>query len=506
MTDLDLALRTPGRILLIKRGEAQALLDRALEGRRERSGNWLTSMIGGLSGRSAQRDEEEKPAETLAMPSIRWASDVVYADGYALVDGVAIIDVTGILTPEGYFDWWSWEWVPGYAQISEAFAAARLDGRVRAIFVRGNSPGGLVDGCFDAADQIRLGNGEAGGKPVWAHVRMACSAAYALVSGCDRIFASEESDVGSIGVVITHVDSSAMLEDWGIKVEAIESAPHKTDAASWKPLTAEARAHLKAVVDQVAKRFVSVVSEGRGLSEDDIRAQEARWYLAQHDDPNLSGLALGLVDEIGSERAAFAALLASLSDTSGSGAPAVTGTEAANAARAETTMETDMALKDQISALRAKASAGDASAIAELKALGIPVTAEKAGEEGGDGDGAGSDGDGDEEDSETEEDDDEPKATATGTRAGFALVGAKAAKGREALAARLGEKVASGAMTYGDAMGMLTASPKASGLSAAMAGRDRNIGGDDPSASKPGAGLMAAVDRRNAKQGASKTR
>jgi signal peptide peptidase SppA len=481
MTDLDLALRTPGRILLLKRGEAQALLDRALEARPARNGSWLTNMWGGLTGRSADRADEEKPSEALAMPSIRWASDVVYGEGYALVDGVAIIDIIGVMTPEGYFDWWSWEWVPGYAQIAEAVDAARLDGRVKAIFLRGNSPGGLVDGCFDAADQIRLGNGEAGGKPIWAHVRMACSAAYALVSGCDRIVASEEADVGSIGVVITHVDSSAMYAEWGLKVEAIESAPHKTDAAGWKPLTEEARAHLKAVVDQVAKRFVSVVSAGRALSEDDIRAQEARWYLAQHDDPTISGLALGLVDEIGSERAAFAALVASLSDSS------------------DTNMEIEMSLKDQITALRTKASAGDAKALAELKALGVPVSAETSNAED---EGEDTSDEGEEADDEAEgEGDEEPKASASGTKAGFALVGSKAAKGREALAAKLGEKVAMGSLTYGDAMGMLTTAPKASSLAAAMSGRDRNIGGDG---GKEATGLGAAVDRLNAKRAGKK--
>ncbi len=478
MTDLDLALRTPGRILLLKRGEAQALLDRALEGRQARSGNWLTNLIG---GRKAAREDGEAGAETLAMPIIRWASAIEYCDGYALVDGVAVIDISGVMTPEGYYDWWAEAWVPGYAQIGEAVAAARLDGRVRAIFLRINSPGGLVDGCFDLADAIRAENGASGGKPIWAYAKVACSAAYALPSGCDRIWAAAESDVGSIGVVITHVDSSAMLAEWGLKVEAIESAPHKTDGASWKPLTEDARAHLQAVVDQVAKRFVSVVSQGRGMAEDAIRAQEARWYLAQHDDPNLSGLALGLVDEIGSERAAFAALLASLTDIP------------------EPTMEIEMALKDQVAALRAKASAGDAGATAELKALGIPVSAEKADDEG-DGDDTEANSD-DADDEEDDEDDGEPKASATGTKAGFALVGSKAAKGREALAAKLGEKVATGGMTYGDAMGMLGAAPKASSLSAAMAGRDRNIGGSDANAEKAGSGLLAAIDRRTAKHG-----
>lgn len=504
MTDLDLALRTPGRILLLKRGEAQALLDRALEGRHARSGNWLTTLLG---GRKAERADEGAPqGEALAMPTIRWASAVEYCDGYALIDGVAVIDITGVLTPEGYFDWWTETWVAGYAQIGEAVTAARLDGRVKAIFLRVNSPGGLVDGCFDLADAISAENGKAGGKPIWAYAKMACSAAYALPSGCDRIWAAAESDVGSIGVVITHVDSSAMLAEWGLKVEAIESAPHKTDGAGWKPLSEEARAHLKAVVDQVAKRFVAVVSSGRGLGEEAIRAQEARWYLAQHDDPQLSGLALGLVDEIGSERAAFAALVQSLSEPSSSGAPAETGDDAAAAARADATTETDdMSLKDQIEALRKKAAAGDAAAIAELKAMGVPLKAEEGGDDDEDkekDDKAGKGGEKDDAEKDDEDDEEEPKASATGTSAGFALMRSKAAKGREALANRLGAKVAESKLTYGEALGMLVDAPKGSALANAMQGRDHNIGGDG---GKAATGLAGAVDRLNAKRAAKKT-
>lgn len=499
MTDLDLALRTPGRILLIKRGEAQALLDRALEGRHARSSeSWLSRLMG---GRKAERgDDDAGKGETLAMPTVRWASAVEYCDGYALIDGVALIDISGVLTPEGYFDWWTETWVAGYAQIADAITAARLDGRVQGIFLRVNSPGGLVDGCFDLADAIRAENGKAGGKPIWAYAKMACSAAYALPSGCDRIVAAAESDVGSIGVVITHVDSSEMLSNWGLKVDAIESAPHKTDGAGWKPLTEEARAHLQAVVDQVAKRFVAVVSAGRGINEDAIRAQEARWYLAQHDDPALSGLALGLVDEIGSERAAFAALVKSLSEPSGSGAPAETGDVAADAARADATMETEMSLKDQIEALRKKAAAGDAAAVAELKAMGVSLRAETENDDDGkedDKDKAAVTDD----DDDKEDEDEEPKASATGTKAGFALMRSKAAKGREALANRLGAKVADGKLTYGEALGMLGDAPKGSALGNAMQGRDQNIGGDG---GKAATGLGAAVDRLNAKRTAGK--
>lgn len=500
--DLDLHLRTPGRLMLLERAACQTLLDRTLEGRPARSG-WLGRLLG--STRPAASGDDKDRGETLAMPPIRWASDVEYANGYALVEGIAIIDVEGVMTPEGYFDWWSESFVPGYAQIGEALDAALADTRVRAVLLRVNSPGGLVDGCFDLAARIRAGSKI---KPIWAHCRMACSAAYALASGASRILAPAEADIGSIGVLIMHYDFTQMYAEWGIKVEAIQSGARKTDGADWKPLSDDARTHLVSVVGQVAKSFVGTVVAGRGLTEDAVRAQEARWFLAQHDDPAQSALGLGLVDEIANERVAFAALIQSLSDNAAPGAPDGEG----STARAEHQEESDMALKDTIAALRAKASKGDKSAEAELKKFGISVTAgdSEAEAEGEDKDTSGA---GDEEDDEDDDaaeaaaddgegdeegdDDKEPEAKATGSNAGFALLGCAEAKGRDGLAKELGRKVAAKTMTYGEAKRLLGSAPKASRLGDAMAGRDRNPGRDGSAAK---GGLGAAVDRLNVKR------
>lgn len=494
--DLDLHLRTPGRLMLLERSVCQSMADRAFEARSTRGGGgWLSRLLGSTRQVAGDHDGGER-GETLAMPPVRWASDVEYANGYALVEGVAIIDIDGVMTPDGYYDWWSDCWYGGYAQISEALEAALADTRVRAILLRVNSPGGLVDGCFDLAKQILAGREI---KPIWAHCRMACSAAYALASAATRILAPAEADIGSIGVLIMHYDFTQMYAEWGIKVEAIQSGERKTDGAEWKPLSDDARAHLASVVSQVAKSFIATVVAGRGLTEDAVKAQQARWFLAQHDDPQQSALGLGLIDDIANERATFAALIQSLSDETATGAPGGESTSA----RAEHEEESDMALKDTVAALRAKAKAGDKKAEADLKAFGISLTAVDAeSEEEAAAEDAAADDDeaaaepGSADDAEEDEDDDaEPAAKATGTKAGFALLGSKEAKGREPLAQKLGAKVASGKMTYGEATDMLAAAPKASRLADAMTGRDRNPGNDRDGSGKAKSGLGAAVDR-----------
>lgn len=514
MLNLDLTLRTPGRVLMLERNTAQTLVDRAFEERQAPSGrSFLQRAFGAVARISrphAQEDDDDGPTvdrSKLPTSQISWAGTVEWGDGYAIVEGVAVIDISGVLTPSGYYDWWSDCWYGGYDQIEAAIVAAREDDRIKAILLRVDSPGGLADGCFDLADTIRSGNGAAGGKPVWAYVRLSCSAAYALTSAADHIVAAAESYVGSIGVVITHYDVSGYYAEHGIKVEAIQSGSRKTDGAEWKPLSDDARKHFQAIVDQCARRFAATVSTGRGLTTDAIVALQAQFFLAAHDDPTQSGLALKLVDEIASERAAFMALQKSLASSTG-GAPAGSGSQAASDATRAATTETDMALKDQITALRDKAAKGDAAAIAELKEMGVSLKADTPADDKGDDEDAedkadgGADDDAEDKDDEDDKDDKdkEPKASATGTKAGFALLRHKEAKSRSALATRLAEKVSGGKLTFGEALEMLADAPKAKPLAESMAGRDHNPGRDAGEPSKGSAGLGAAVDRMNAKK------
>jgi signal peptide peptidase SppA len=510
MRNFDLALRTPGQVLLLERGHAQALLDRDMIERPTRPSSRgliarTMTAVGRLMKPTAMEDDgDESSPPRMALPQISWAGTVEYAEGYAIVDGIAVIDIEGVLTPDGYIDWWNWCYCPGYAQIGAALDAARDDERIGGIFLRVDSPGGYIDGCFDLADAIRAGNKAGGGKPIWTFARMACSAAYALASATDRIVATAEAEVGSIGVLVMHYDVSGFYAEHGIKIEAIQSGARKTDGADWKPLSDDARAHLQGVVDQIARRFSATVTAGRGISAEDIAALQARWFLAQHDDPAQSGLALKLVDEIAAERAAFMALKQSLTSSTG-GAKAGSGSQTASDASRTATTETDMSLTEQIAALRDKAAKGDAAALAELKALGISPKADAAPADDDDDEDEDEpdkkDGEGDDDE---EDDDKEPEAKATGTKAGFAVMGHKEAKGRTDLATKLAKKVSGGKMTYGEAVDMLAAAPKGSRLGNVMSGRDRNPGTDSggDGRSQANAGLAAAVDRMNEKKAA----
>jgi signal peptide peptidase SppA len=417
--------------------------------------------------------------------------------GYLLADGVAVIRVEGVLWDEGcsYDDgWWSFS-LYGYDDLRRAIAAAEADDAVKAVWLRINSPGGLVTGMMETCAVI------AGcAKPVTAFVAGdGCSAAYALASSASRIVCAPAAAVGSIGVVWVHVDTSKMNEEWGLTYTPIQFGAAKTDGAPFKPLSDSALAHFQAQIDTLGRRFVDHVAEQRGLSVDEVLATEAR---VEIDD---DALALGLVDEVAPEAAAFAAFVESLS----AGAPASPPASPASAQHAATQEET-MGLKQQIEAALARQKTGKASAEDTLKRIAA-LTAKA--EDGAD-EPAASEGEDDEEMTDDEEEpvaegdpveeeasddgEDKPaakakaKAKATAPKPGtsahvLAILDLPEAKGREALA----RKLAVGGMSVAAAKDALAAAPKGSAF---QPQNPTVASGGGSSPSDPNARLLAAAE------------
>jgi ClpP class serine protease len=88
--------------------------------------------------------------------------------------------------------------------------------------------------------------------------------------------------VGSIGVVMTHMDRSRQLERSGVKPTLIYAGAHKVDGNPFGPLSENVQADLQAEVRKFYDQFVSLVDRGRaGMTEQAIRDTEARTYIGQ---------------------------------------------------------------------------------------------------------------------------------------------------------------------------------------------------------------------------------
>lgn len=95
---------------------------------------------------------------------------------------------------------------------------------------------------------------------------LCCSAAYWLASNSDMIYlSSKTSRVGSIGVVATHVETSVMEEQAGIKTTEIVAGKYKRADSQHKPLGIEGRVIIQSQVDYVYSLFVDDVSKNRGI-------------------------------------------------------------------------------------------------------------------------------------------------------------------------------------------------------------------------------------------------
>ena len=132
-------------------------------------------------------------------------------------------------------------------------------------------------------------------KPVIAMVReAAASGAYWVASSADRIFASEISDIGSIGVTMSYIDYSKSNSQQGFTWNSLSTGKYKDAGSMDKPLTREEREIFERDLKIIHEKFVNEVATNRGMSVSAVSA------LADGSTV-LGGRAkeLGLIDEIG---------------------------------------------------------------------------------------------------------------------------------------------------------------------------------------------------------------
>lgn len=216
-------------------------------------------------------------------------------------NGVAVVDIVGSLVNRG-------AWVGAnsglvsYEGIGAQVDDAVADPEVTSILLDINSPGGEATGMFGLAEKVRAARSV---KPVVAVVNdVAASAAYGVASAADEIVVSPTSIVGSIGVVMMHVDRTEEKAKAGIVETAIFAGANKT--LGMGRLTADARANYQALVNSFYDRFLETVEAGRGerTTAEMARATEASAYIGR------DAISAGLADRVGT----FDQVLAELSN------------------------------------------------------------------------------------------------------------------------------------------------------------------------------------------------
>jgi signal peptide peptidase SppA len=222
--------------------------------------------------------------------------------GYTVDNGVAIVPIEGVLSKRmnlmSYFSGGT-----STQELQQTLDAVAKDPAVHSVILSIDSPGGEVDGTQLAANAISELNKT---KQVIAFVDgQADSGAYWLASQASKIFmADDTTEVGSIGVVISHVDRSKANEMAGRKVTEVTAGKYKRVASTHNPLTPDGHQALQNQVDPVYTVFVDDIAEGRGVSVDTVLSDMAdgRIFIGQQ------AIDAGLVDGVSSIPAIVAQL------------------------------------------------------------------------------------------------------------------------------------------------------------------------------------------------------
>ncbi|MBF0270326.1 MAG: S49 family peptidase [Alphaproteobacteria bacterium] len=175
---------------------------------------------------------------------------------------------------------------------AKEFGAAVDSPAVKAIILSLDSPGGQANGIAEFQAAVRSANAI---KPVVAYVGgMSTSAAYFIASGAGEIVVDRMATLGSIGIIATLRDTSAIDQSRGVKTYNIVSSQSPLKNAD--PGTEAGMASLQAYVDRLAQEFINAVAEARGVAPEKVMADFGQGGLLVGAD----AVAAGMADALGS--------------------------------------------------------------------------------------------------------------------------------------------------------------------------------------------------------------
>lgn len=177
--------------------------------------------------------------------------------------------------------------------------------QVTHILLNIDCPGGLVAGCFDTVDELRR-MAAAAGKTVWAYVdAQATSGGYALACAAEKIFVPRSGIVGSIGVIDTLGDQTALDRAMGLNYVVITSGSRKADGNPHVSISEDAVAAAQVIVDTLSSHFHEIVAQYRGISAETVKGFECGLFCGQQ------AIDAGLADQIATYDQVVAMLAAS---------------------------------------------------------------------------------------------------------------------------------------------------------------------------------------------------
>ncbi|SDB81758.1 signal peptide peptidase SppA [Shouchella lonarensis] len=206
---------------------------------------------------------------------------------------IALLEVKGTIldTEETFFGGTTYD----HKMFLNMLDDAMEDNDVKGILVSVDTPGGGVLESAEIHTAITKAQ-EQYDKPVYISMgNTTASGGYYLAASADKIFAYPQTITGSIGVIMSTMNVSGLLDELGIEEKVYKSGEHKDIMSPTRPATEADDDILQTIVDEYYEEFVRVVAEGRDFSVEQARSlSDGRIYTGKQ------AVEVGLVDELGS--------------------------------------------------------------------------------------------------------------------------------------------------------------------------------------------------------------
>ena len=199
----------------------------------------------------------------------------------------ALVEVRGAITPES---------AASADNVMSGLQDAFKDKRTQGVVIRINSPGGSPVQAGHINDEIRRLRAKHPDIPVYAVVEDICaSGGYFVAVAADKIYISQSSIVGSIGVRMDGFGFTGAIDKLGIERRLLAAGENKGFLDPFLPLQEAHKEHAAQMLSEIHQQFINVVKQGRGkrLKETPEIFSGLLWVGTKNID-------MGLADAIGS--------------------------------------------------------------------------------------------------------------------------------------------------------------------------------------------------------------
>lgn len=155
----------------------------------------------------------------------------------------------------------------GSEDIVSSILSAEQDDMIKAILMEVDSTGGYPVAGEEIANALKKTK-----KPTVAVIRQSgLSAAYWASTGAKQIFASRNSDVGSIGVTSSYLDNVAKNQKDGSSYVQLSSGKYKDAGDPNKPLTEEEKQLFLRDIKITHENFIEAIAANRNIPVEQVR-------------------------------------------------------------------------------------------------------------------------------------------------------------------------------------------------------------------------------------------